>query len=75
MNYVITNTVFGWHTSNVYYYFERLVKAQAAFNRKLEEVKSEHTTKKRQVVDKVNMTLVHEKGGAFYLGSIFGQDA
>ena len=25
MNYVIINTVFDWHTSNVHYYFERLV--------------------------------------------------
>jgi hypothetical protein len=25
MNYVIINTVFGWHTLNVHYYFERLV--------------------------------------------------
>ncbi|MDO5451975.1 MAG: DUF1771 domain-containing protein [Candidatus Saccharibacteria bacterium] len=52
--------------------FER---AQVAFHRELEEVKSERTAKKQQAVDKVNMALVHEKGGAFYLGSIFGQDA
>ena len=50
-------------------------QAQAAFSHKLEEVKSERTAKKQQAVDKVNMALVHEKGGAFYLGSIFGQDA
>ena len=50
-------------------------QAQAAFNHKLEEVKSERTAKKQQAVDKVNMALVHEKGGASYLGSIFGQDA
>lgn len=50
-------------------------QAQSAFQRKLEEVKSEHSTRKRQTVGKINMALVHEKGGAFYLGSIFGQDA
>ena len=49
--------------------------AQAAFNRKLEEVKSARASTKQQAVDKVNMALVHEKGGAFYIGSIFGQDA
>ena len=50
-------------------------QAQATFNRKLEEVKSERSVAKQRAVDKVNMALVHEKGGAFYLGSIFGQDA
>ncbi len=50
-------------------------QAQAAFNRKLEEVKSERSAAKQRAVDKVNMALVHEKGGAFYLGSIFGRDA
>lgn len=50
-------------------------QAQAAFQRKLDEVKSEKLATKQQAVDKVNMTLVHEKGGAFYLGSIFGRDA
>ncbi len=50
-------------------------QAQVAFKQKLEEVKSERTAKKQQAVDKVNMALVHEKGGASYLGSIFGQDA
>ena len=50
-------------------------QAQTAFNRKLEEVKSERATERQRAVDKVNMALVHEKGGAFYLGSIFGQDA
>ena len=50
-------------------------QAQATFNRKLEEVKSERSAIKQHAVDKVNMALVHEKGGAFYLGSIFGQDA
>jgi len=50
-------------------------QAQTAFNRKLEEVKSERASKKQQAIEKVNMALVHEKGGAFYLGSIFGQDA
>lgn len=50
-------------------------QTQVAFNRKLEELKQEQTKKKQQTVDKVNMALVHEKGGAFYLGSIFGQDA
>lgn len=54
---------------------EKFKQAQAAFNHKLEEVKSELNLKKHQVIDKVNMALVHEKGGAFYLGSIFGQDA
>ena len=50
-------------------------QAQSAFNRKLEEVKSARASTKQQAVDKVNMALVHEKGGAFYIGSIFGQDA
>ncbi len=50
-------------------------QAQAAFHRKLEEVKSERSATKQRAVDKVNMALVHEKRGAFYLGSIFGQDA
>lgn len=50
-------------------------QTQVAFNRKLEELKQEQTKKKQQTVDKVNMALVHEKGGAFYLGSIFGRDA
>lgn len=54
---------------------EKFKQAQSAFNHKLEEVKSELNLKKHQVIDKVNMALVHEKGGAFYLGSIFGQDA
>ena len=54
---------------------EKFKQAQSAFNHKLEEVKSELDLKKHQVIDKVNMALVHEKGGAFYLGSIFGQDA
>ncbi|MBQ3413603.1 DUF1771 domain-containing protein [Candidatus Saccharibacteria bacterium] len=50
-------------------------QAQAAFQRKLDEVKSERSATKQQAVNKVNMALVHEKGGAFYLGSIFGRDA
>ena len=50
-------------------------QAQAAFNRKLEEVKSAKAATKQQAVDKVNMALVNEKRGTFYLGSIFGQDA
>ncbi len=50
-------------------------QAQAAFQRKLEEVKSERTSIEQKTVDKVNMALAHEKGGAFYLGSIFGSDA
>ena len=50
-------------------------QAQAAFNHKLGEVKLERAVKKQQTVDKVNMALVHEKRGAFYLGSIFGRDA
>lgn len=54
---------------------EKFKQAQSAFNHKLEEVKSELNLKKHQVIDKVNMALVHEKGGAFYLGLIFGQDA
>lgn len=54
---------------------EKFKQAKSAFNHKLEEVKSELNLKKHQVIDKVNMALVHEKGGAFYLGSIFGQDA
>ena len=54
---------------------EKFKQAQSAFNHKLEEVKSELNLNKHQVIDKVNMALVHEKGGAFYLGSIFGQDA
>ena len=54
---------------------EKFKQVQSAFNHKLEEVKSELNLKKHQVIDKVNMALVHEKGGAFYLGSIFGQDA
>ncbi len=50
-------------------------QAQAAFQRRLEEIKSERSARDKRVVDKVNMALVHEKGGAFYLGSIFGQNA
>ena len=50
-------------------------RIQSAFRRRLDEVKSEKTIVKQQAVDKVNMALVHEKGGAFYLGSIFGKDA
>ena len=50
-------------------------QAQAAFNRKLEEIKSERSAAEQRAVNKVNMALVHEKGGAFYLGSIFGRDA
>ena len=48
-------------------------QAQAAFNRKLEEVKFERSTRKRQAVEKVNMALI--KSNAHYLGTIFGQDA
>ena len=54
---------------------EEHLRLKEEFQRKLEEVKSERAAKKQQAVDKVNMALVHEKGGAFYLGSIFGQDA
>lgn len=50
-------------------------QAQAVFQRRLEEIKSERSARDKRVVDKVNMALVHEKGGAFYLGSIFGQNA
>ena len=42
---------------------------------RLEEVKVSKTAMKQQAIDKVNMALVHEKDGAFYLGSIFGKDA
>ena len=45
------------------------------FQQRLEQVKSERALAKQQTVDKVNMALIHEKGGSFYLGSIFGQDA
>ena len=48
-------------------------QAQVAFQRKLEEVKSERTTRNQQAVDKVNMALV--KSNAHYLGTIFGQNA
>ena len=48
-------------------------QAQAAFNRRLEEVKSERTSRKQQSVDKVNMALV--KSNAHYLGTLFGQNA
>lgn len=54
---------------------EEHLRLKEEFQRKLEEVKSERAAKKQRAVDKVNMALVHEKGGAFYLGSIFGQDA
>lgn len=50
-------------------------QTQAMFQSKLDEVRSERLMAKRRAVDKVNMALVREKGGAFYLGSIFGQDA
>ena len=48
-------------------------QAQAAFNRRLEEVKSERTSRKQQSVNKVNMALV--KSNAHYLGTLFGQNA
>ena len=54
---------------------EEFKHAKDAFRRKLEEVKASRATTKQQVIDRVNMALVHEKGGSFYLGSIFGQDA
>ncbi|MBQ3432775.1 DUF1771 domain-containing protein [Candidatus Saccharibacteria bacterium] len=53
----------------------RYKQAQEAFNRKVEEVRTSRAATKQRVIDKVNMALVHEKGGLFYLGSIFGQDA
>ena len=54
---------------------DQFKRAQAAFQRKLDEVKLERSAAKQQAVNKINMALVHEKGGMFYLGSIFGQDA
>lgn len=53
----------------------RFKQAQAAFQRKLDEIKGNRIAVKQQAVDKVNMALVHEKGGGFVLGSIFGHDA
>ena len=54
---------------------EQFKQAQTAFNRKLDEVRSSKATNEQRMIDKVNMALVHEKKGAFYLGTIFGQDA
>lgn len=48
-------------------------QAQAAFQRKLEEVRSERAAREQRAVDKVNMALI--KSNAYYLGTIFGQDA
>ena len=48
-------------------------QAQAAFSRRLEEVKSERTSRKQQSVNKVNMALI--KSNAHYLGTLFGQNA
>ena len=48
-------------------------QAQAAFNRKLEEIKSERSATKQHVVDKVNMALI--ESNAHYLGTIFGHNA
>ena len=53
----------------------RYKQAQEAFNRKVEVVRTSRAATKQRVIDKVNMALVQEKGGLFYLGSIFGQDA
>lgn len=50
-------------------------RLKEAFQSKLAEVKAKKAAHKQRTVDKINMALVHEKGGAFYLGTIFGENA
>lgn len=50
-------------------------RVKKAFSDRLAEVKSRKQTAKQKAVDKVNMALVHEKGGFFEIGTIFGQNA
>ena len=54
---------------------QAFLQAKEAFQRKRDDIKAERSAAKQQTIDKVNMALVHEKGGAFYLGSLFGQNA
>ncbi len=54
---------------------EEHAKAKKAFNDRLATVRSHKQATKQKVVDKVNMALVHEKRGAFKLGTIFGENA
>lgn len=51
------------------------VQAKKAFDNRLAEVKANRQSTKQKAVDKVNMALVHERGGFFEIGSMFGQNA
>ena len=51
------------------------VRAKKAFDDRLTEVKVTRQATEQKAVNKVNMALVHEKGGFFELGSVFGQNA
>ena len=51
------------------------VRAKKAFDDRLTEVRANRQVTKQKAVDKVNMALVHEKGGFFEIGSLFGQNA